>query len=488
MPESDIKRAFDTISAKRKPYSDLFNYYDGDQPVMYSTNAMREVFRNLDARFTLNFCAVVIDAVKERVSFQGFTARDAGVQAALEGLVYAQDWLNEADETHQAAFVCGEAFVMVWPQLDLDGQETGGVDIFYNDPRNVTIFYESDNPKVARCAAKMWCDEEMFQHLTLYYPDHLEYYVTLKASDASMGADFNETSFVPDRSRNGVINNGEQFTWPDNPYAPNLPVFHFQIEKRVVKSDIKNVLPLQNGMNKLMADMMITSEFSAWPQRWIISNSDVNSLQVKPGTILSLPGGVAGEQDTSAGEFKAADLNVYLNGVDKLIGYTSSITNTPKHYFDPSSDAPSGEALIAMEAPLNKKAQDRIDKFAPVWKKVAIFALGILGMAVDPKDLTVMFDQPETIQPKTQADIIKVNVDSTIPLETALVHAGWTQAEIDGMNKIKEAESKKAQSSLASALLKAQQDFKTQELPQGVRTPAEQGTLPINGGNQNVNA
>jgi len=482
MPQADIKRVFDTIKAKRQTYTDNFDYYDGDQPVMYSTQALREVFRNLDARFTINFCAVVIDAVKERIAFRGFSSKDKTASTALVDLVAEQDLLNEADETHEAALVCGEAFVIVWPQLDANRQTTGKAEVFYNDPRNVAMFYDPANPKLPAFAGKMWCDDAQYHHMTIYYPDHLEYYITSKASETKSGADVEDKSFVPDTQRTGVVLNGNEITWPENPYVPDLPVFHFQTEKRVVKSDIKNVIPLQNGMNKLMADMMITSEFMAWPQRYIISHTDTASLQVKPGTFLSIPASEVGEQAASAGEFKAAELSNYMSSVDKLIGYTSSITNTPKHYFDPSSNAPSGEALIAMEAPLNKKAKDRIDKFAPVWQRVAAFALRIQGTAINPRDITATFDAPETVQPKTQADIIKTSVDSGIPLETALEHAGWSEAEIDKMSKLKDEADKKAQTSLANALLEAERNSKTQPMPQN------RGPLPQNGSNQPIGA
>jgi len=224
--------------------------------------------------------------------------------------------------------------------------------------------------------------------------------------------------------------------------------------------------------------MMITSEFAAWPQRYFITNADVSALQVKPGTILGVPAGVQGDQSTSAGEFGAAPLNNYTGSIDKLISYTSSITNTPKHYFDPSSNAPSGEALIAMEAPLNKKAQDRIDKFTPIWQQAAAFALRIQKVTANPRDITPNFDKPETIQPKTQADITKVRTDGGVPLDIALLWEGKTQAEIDAMNKIKDEADAKSKASLGAALLKAQQDMKTQDMP--INGNNNQPNQPVN--------
>jgi hypothetical protein len=72
--------------------------------------------------------------------------------------------------------------------------------------------------------------------------------------------------------------------------------------------------------------------------------------------IMDLAAGDAGTQPTSAGAFPAADLSNFLTAMDKLAASISAITSTPKHYFFDQGGQLSGEALIALEAPLNKKA------------------------------------------------------------------------------------------------------------------------------------
>jgi Phage portal protein, SPP1 Gp6-like len=150
------------------------------------------------------------------------------------------------------------------------------------------------------------------------------------------------------------------------------------------------------------------------------------------------------------------------------------ITRTPKHYFFNQGGDPSGEALIAMESPLNKKAQDSIDRFYPVWQQIGIFICQIENIAITGDDVSPQFDKPETIQPRTTAEIIKLNTDAGMPLDTALTVAGWTDGEIETMNQIKNDNASKAQTSLAAALLKAQQDMKNLPMPPSTKVTIDE--------------
>ena len=64
---SDLKLAFDALSAKQKPYDLRWEYYLGKHPLVYSTSRLREVFRGLDANFVENWCSVVVDVPWERL-------------------------------------------------------------------------------------------------------------------------------------------------------------------------------------------------------------------------------------------------------------------------------------------------------------------------------------------------------------------------------------------------------------------------------------
>lgn len=432
---SDLERAFEALKGKKGIYGMLFDYYDGDQPLTYSTQRLKEIFAQLNAYFAENWCSVVIDSTKDRINLREIQIKDKAQQDTWKTIFEGSELALEADEVHEAALVAGEGYIIAWPDEDNFPQA------YANDPRLCHIFYDVEHPRLKKFAAKWWVAEDKTIRMTLYYPDRLEYYQTTKKSEN--------------------VQNAKSFQAMDPPSAPNpygeIPVFHFRTAQRKTKSDLKNVIPVQNGINKLLADMMVTSEYAAFPQRYVISNAEVQGkLKNAPNEVWDLPAGDGMGQQTQAGQFQAANLENYLKAIDNLATAISSITRTPKHYFFSVGSNLSGESLIAMEAPLNKKAQDRIDRFTPVWKQIAAFMLKISGQDVNISEIMPIFDRPETIQPKTQAETREINVRTGMPLATVLREEGWSEDKIQSMMKDKDEESKKQQSGLAQALLEAE--------------------------------
>ncbi len=105
-----------------------------------------------------------------------------------------------------------------------------------------------------------------------------------------------------------------------------------------------------------------------------------------------------------------------------------------------------------MESPLNKKGQDRIDKFTPVWRDVMNFALEIMGNS--QASVTVNWKPPETVQPRTEWEIIEMQA-RLVPLEIVLEWHGYTQAEIKAIMAAKEKEKAAENKRLADAYAEA---------------------------------
>ncbi len=447
VPKSDLDRAYRALKGKQKSYNKLWDYYDGEQPLTYTSKRLRNIFKNLDTHFSENWCAVVIDAANDRIFLEKVTVEDAGAQAAMDEVWDNLDMDLEAADVHEAALVIGESFLIVWPKVDDQGVQS--LEAFYNDPRLCHVFYQSDNPKVKEFAAKWWVDSEKHIRMTLYYKDRLEYYRSNNKQQNVTSVD----SFKPFNS--GKEDGGEQ--------APNetgiIPVFHWRLETRKIKSDMGNVIPLQDGINKLVTDMMVAAEFGAFKQRWIISNADTENLKNAPNEIWGVPAGDGQGQQTSVGQFEATDLENYIKGISHLANSVAIISRTPKHYLFGQGGTPSGEALIAMEAPLNKRVDDHIKRFKPVWREVAQFILLLLDKAIERTKITVQFDEAATVQPKTQAEVRESAVRAGIPLKTALRMEGWDDAMIAAMEKDKKEETKSNTENMAVAMLTAQRKF-----------------------------
>jgi hypothetical protein len=93
-------------------------------------------------------------------------------------------------------------------------------------------------------------DEEAKVRMTLYYPDRVEYYRSNRKNPQQY------TAFEP-------FSDGEGSEIAENPYG-EVPVFHFRNTGRQIRSEIKNVIPVQNGINKLLADMLVAAEYGAF--------------------------------------------------------------------------------------------------------------------------------------------------------------------------------------------------------------------------------
>lgn len=432
---SDLERAFNALNGKQASYNQLFQYYDGDQPTVYTTSRLKEIFAGLDAVFVENWCAVVVDSVRDRINLSAIQAPPEA-EAIWKRLWETSQIKLESDDVHESALIAGESFIIAWPD------DSGMAQAYYNDPRLVQIFYEPSNPRVKQFAAKWWKEGDEETRLTLYYQDRLEYYAAKGKETPASAKAFRS---MQENER--------------NPYG-EIPVFHFRTTGRGTRSDLKNVTPIQNGINKLLADMMVAAEYGAFNQRYVISNAETQGkLKNAPGIIWDIPAGDGMGQQTTVGQFTATPLENYLKAVNDLSMAISSITRTPKHYFFSIGSNLSGEALIAMEGPLNKKAQDRIDRFIPTWQDMTRFMLKVSGIEVLASEITPVYDDPESVQPFTEAQAIQMMVSSGIPLTSACRRMGWSKTEVQELEADIEAQAASQQMSLANGLIEAQRRF-----------------------------
>lgn len=442
---TDLELAVTALAGKKRRYDALWRYYDGEQPLVYSSEKLREIFSGLEARFTENWCAVVVDSVLDRMEL--YTPTVAGDEAAT--LLLATTWeqtglVDDEYGVHEDVTVTGESFVMAWPD------NADGVQAFHNDARLCHAEYDQENPRQMRFAAKWWNNGDGVR-LTLYYPDRLEYYASrrgYKAGETPTAKAFEPWSPGPDGA-----------AVAENPYE-EIPVFHFRSNRRKPKSQLVNVVEVQDAVNKLLADMMVAAEFGAFPQRFVISSAGIANLKNNPNAIWDLVAAEQGMQATTPGQFAATELQNYLNAINKLSADIGIITRTPRHYFYQQGGDPSGEALLAMEAPLNKKTHRLQATLAPTWRDLAAFLLRLQGQEIATQQVRVVYGPVETVQPRSTAETRKLAVEAGIPLQTYLRRSeGWSESDLAQMEQDRAAE-RLAERSYADAVLGAvQRDF-----------------------------
>lgn len=427
---NDLQVIFEALDKKRKPVQRLFDYYDGRQPLQYTAQRLANVFDNRCARFTQNWCAVVVDSVLDRIELTGWDSEDQRQNEELDRLWNDLQIDLESFEVHEACAVAGESFMIA------ERTDEGEIKIYANDPRNMVMVYEDSDPHKKRVAGKIFQDGEITR-LILYYDDRIEAYIA-NSKLPDVGA---FTAFRYDEENSGSNESGV------------MPVFHFRNSRRTVKSELANVIPLQDAVNKLLSDMMVTAEFSAFPARYIVTNAEIDKLKNSPNEVWRIPAGASDEEGTQIGTLPAADLGNYSSQIAELASSIAVITRTPKHYFYGSTAQPSGEALLAMEAPLNKKANKLRQQLNPVWAEVGAYLLYLSGFGDVPvSEITPVWSPVESIQPKTQAEIRTENIKSGLALTTALRLEGRSADEIDQIMAEKQEEDAQEKTLAQSAL------------------------------------
>lgn len=402
MVDPNIKIIFDALKAKNASYAEKYAYYDGDHPLKYSTDRLARAFDNIQTYFAENWAGVVVGSVLERLQLTGLSTQgDKGKE--LETLFKGLHVELDAFDVHEAALITHEGFIIVDV---VDGEK----DIYFNDPRMVHVQYDPNRPKVKLFAGKLWEGADKKHHITVYYPDRIEDWISNTGNTAN--------SFRLETSEANLLK--------------GIPVFHFKVGSRPEKSLLdKATISVQDAINKLFADMMVSAEFTAFKMRVFITQQDPGELRISPDMKLWLPAREGKDgQDSAITEIGGDDLQIFLKPMNELANSLAATTRTPKHYFFNTGDVPSGESLIALEAPLNKKVTQIQKNLNVTWQELGAFLLNMDGGTVKPEDITPVWMPIETVQPLTQAQIMKTYKEAGVPTQVSAKKIGWTDTEI----------------------------------------------------------
>ena len=433
MDEQTLTRCVTALAGKQAAITRRFAYYDGTDVLPVITDRLREVYHQLNPVGAENWASVVVDSMTDRITLRGLSGPDDATTALLSTAWTTTDLMLEAADAHEAALIGGEAYLIAWRDDD-----DAPLECYANDARNCHLFYDTARPNVPTLACKWWDDAEHAdgptRFLKIYTTEQIATYrATLRSDDANRGRP-------------------ERFTAVDapakNPFS-TIPVFHLRPKRRPV-SELDAVMSIQDGINILLANMLVTAEFNAAPMKYVISNAEgLEDLVTAPNRIWTIPAGdgQGGGGNTQVGQFGAADLGNYLTAVDQFINALSSITRTPKHYFQLGQNAPSGEALKVMETPLVKKCRDRMDRFTPTYRRLGAFLCQIQGKTVDPARIVVQWGNPETEQPLQQAQVETARAQGIVAKQQAgisrkqgLRELGYTDQQIAAMDAEQQAE------------------------------------------------
>lgn len=472
----DIAWALAKLAAKRPTYTRMRDYYEGRHRLGFSTEKYREAFAAMVRELRANLCPAVVSALTDKLELVGFEPHE-GMVAGDNNAVAADKseadqawalWEDEglsliADQVHEEAPSLGDAYVIVWPDED------GKAAFYVNDAAEVCVRYNVERKDRIDVAAKLWRDGDHWR-LTLYYADKLLKFRT-KAPDKGGIMPSDAKAFAP------YAPEGEGSSEVPNPYGV-VPVFHFPANGRQGCdgiSDLADVIPIQDMLNKTLADLLIAGEFGAYMQRWATGIEAEREFNETTGKFVEkeIPFKVGinriitvANAQAKFGQFNPTDLDKFIGVVNAHFSLVGRIKGIPAHYFYMvTGDFPSGEAQRTAEGRLVKRAERLQRRFGAVWARVLALALHINKVGDGKLAFTAKWASAE---PRAESEMVtnfKTAIDGGMPIKTAAQKfLSMSEEEIGTMMDAKSAEDE--------AALQGAQDAFTRSMDKGaIETP-----------------
>jgi hypothetical protein len=430
---------------RRIDYELARQYYSGEHDTAVTDRLKKFLPPRL--KFRDNFCNVVVDALAERLEVIGF---DSNVEAVSEWAwqLWQQNRMDYMQVVvHTETVMLGDSYVL----CDWDA-ENSRPRWTYQMAEMILPHY-SEVTRTIDWASKKWIQhmkigEEPETRLNLYYPDRVEKYV----------------------ARGGVwamFQDEEDLTWPLPWVASDgsplgVPLIHFRnrpLGSDYGQSEIMNVIPMQDLLNKTLIDLMMVLDTLAFPQRYTVDiNHGSSRLDILPGSVTEFH--TEADGGGQVGQWAAAPVDGPLRAIESLVQHIAGTTRTPQHLFQIAGGMPSGEALKTAETGLVKKAQQRMVNFGNSWEDCIVMGLRIqaaFGQAIStPDDLRVQveWDDPETRNEQAHLETLKSKMELGITKHQIWRELGYSQEQIDQMEEDSQLE-KAADTNIGAEILRS---------------------------------
>lgn len=389
----ELDQALDVRAAR---LHDLERYYRGSQALAYLSPEAKKALGSRFGVLGINYPRLSVLSIAERLRINGFD---------LDGVRSPELWKSwlrldldqRAPVAHREALALGESAVIVW--AGPDGRPTVSVE----SAHQVAVYRDAGTGQTL-AAIKRWEDlapdgTAKQTRYVVYRPDRIEHLVGDGAS-------------ITAAKTTNVV---------DNPLL-RVPVVALTNADRALDrfgvSEIDDLVPLVDALNKITADMLVASEYTARPRRW------ATGLELDEVPVLDEDGEETGETeavnpiaesdrmmvneqpDGKFGQLPGADLAPYEQAVDILVQQIMAVSALPGHYVGITSANPaSADGIRAAEAALTARAEAKQAAFGRAWEQVGRLILAVEhGGEVDDYAVRVRWADPATRSRAQEAD------------------------------------------------------------------------------------
>lgn len=266
MPIADVVTAVKDFR-KRAPQVSLYRDYDqGRHRYPFATDAFKKDYLWILQNARENMCPAVIRSFTDLVTVQAWSGAGADAAGELAVTLPLRRVVNLAvREAHRT----GDGYVLVWPD------SANVVRPWYHRADQVVYKPAADDPDEFEWVAKLWVIDAGADvgkgRVNVYYADRVERFITQGKvqHDDTSAADWPEgdTSYLGYAGEDGgdtVAHKFGRVPWAHLAFDADTQGGHG-------RSVLRDVVPLQDGLNKSVADLIVGSESFARPLRALMN-------------------------------------------------------------------------------------------------------------------------------------------------------------------------------------------------------------------------
>lgn len=445
--QDQVKALSDKITEGEGRLSLFDLYYAGEQPLSFLAPEARVALGTRFARMSSNICRLAVTSLAERLRITGFT-RNGQADPALWAAWTRNDLDQLAGVAHREALALGRSYVIVW------ADQSGHARVTVESPRQVAVARDPATREVT-AALKRWVADGHGQAVLYGREEITRYRSQANVTDLSVIPSTGWTAVETIRNPLGVV--------------PVVPLVNgdrlLDLDGR---SEMADLLPLVDALNKLLADAMVSSEYAGRPRRWgtgveLIEEPILDDQGQDTGEtrlVNPFPESnrmmIAEQGEARIGQLPAADLAGYEAAVRVILGQIMAVSALPAHYVGIFTDNPaSADALRAAEASLSARAEARQQTFGRAWEAVARLIVAVEnGTDPDAEQTSVQWADAATRSVAQEADAItKLHGAGLLPATYALKRLGYRDDEITEIRAARRAEALDATGTDLAALL-----------------------------------
>lgn len=417
---TEIERVEGLVAAleERRPYLEQTEkYLAGTQPLAFMSPEARKATKL--GRIASNIAAVQVNSLAERLRVTALV-RDGAEDKALWGDFTANDLDQRLGTAFRESLGLGSSYAIAW---DKTGRRKPRITV---ESAHQCIVEIDPATRETTAGIKRWSAGGK-THVSLLLGDGI---VSFTADGESAQHGFKRTGAV------------------DNPLGVP-PIVEFRNGDRLLgpgTSEIDDLKPLIDALNKILADMLVGSEYYARPRRWA-TGVEMETDEETGQPINPFPEGnrmmVSEESEARFGQLAAADLQSYEAAVKVLTSQIMAVSSLPAHYLGQlTGQVPGADGLRAAEAAITARAESKQSRLGR-----PVEALGRLMHAIrtgeDPEavKVAVRWADPATRSVAQEADaVVKLHQAGLLPADYALARLGYDADQIAEIRKARRAE------------------------------------------------